>query len=489
MTVRLFIIFLPLLIGLMLLDPPELSIVWSLAGSVFIAGIVQTNWFTESAQDESVTRRLLRPGSMFHLMFVVFHIIGGAFHALNGAGHSFFGTRVPDPTYDPFVLSYCQRLMLLSHASVTAGMKLVGLHYGFPCYRVRSIPSYCLTMISLITLGISTAIASVPGFQYFASNLAGVSTTSVLVEIFTCVWYRRHKNLVVALVLFGMNLYSQAVSGWKGTVLFTMITLGALLYHLMPKVVILGGAAFLLVWALYFYPFARTLRPLLWYQGLPLDAAIEISIAQTLNLSLEQRLNIIWSSFSERVSDLTQFRKYVEYVPKVRPYYGFDIVAGSVVALVPRVFWPEKPNMEALSMQRVYEAGIASKRSRISAKSNFYQDAYLSGGEVAIVLACVSLGMFMISINRLCERLFGGYDIGTCLVYTSLFATPLHVTQNFEYLLGAMAMSILVVCAIFVVGRSTGWIVSAGKLNHGLQEQARISHAVRSVPIGSVNGC
>ena len=140
-------------------------------------------------------------------------------------------------------------------------------------------------------------------------------------------------------------------------------------------------------------------------------------------------------------------------------------------------------------MQRVYDTGIASKRSRISAKSNFYQDAYLSGGEVAIVLACVSLGMFMISINRLCERLFGGYDIGTCLVYTSLFATPLHVTQNFEYLLGAMAMSILVVCAIFVVGRSTGWIVSAGKLNHGLQEQARISHAVRSVPIGSVNGC
>ena len=84
---------------------------------------------------------------MFHLMFVVFHIIGGAFHALNGAGHSIFGTRVPDPTYDPFVLSYCQRLMLLSHASVTAGMKLVGLHYGFPCYWVRSIPSYCLAMI------------------------------------------------------------------------------------------------------------------------------------------------------------------------------------------------------------------------------------------------------------------------------------------------------------------------------------------------------
>src|SRR5207249_4545150 len=158
-----------------------------------------------------------------------------------------------------------------------------------------------------------------------------------------------------------------------------------------------------------------------------------------------------------------------------RPYYGFGILADSVVAVIPRILWPGKPDMEALSMERVYEAGVASKRSVISAKSNFYQDAYLSGGELAVVLACVALGMFIMSISRLCERFFGGYDIGTCLIYTSLFATALHMTQNFEYLLGSMAMSIVLMSAIFFLGRSTGWIIRAAEPNRSMHDQPRIS--------------
>src|SRR5206468_7407884 len=47
-------------------------------------------------------------------------------------------------TTDLLVLAECQRLMLLAHASVTAGMKLAGFRYEKPKYVIPSIPPYSL---------------------------------------------------------------------------------------------------------------------------------------------------------------------------------------------------------------------------------------------------------------------------------------------------------------------------------------------------------
>jgi len=484
MVARLVLIFSPLVIGPVLFDIPEYSIAWSLAASVFIASVAQTNWFRESAYDKSFTHSLLRPGAMFHVLFVSYHIIGGTIYALNGSGHSLFGTVVSDLTYNPTFMSKCQRLMLLSHASVTAGMKLVGFGYNQPQFRLRSIPPYHLTVVSFVILAISRTAVSFSGLRHFADTVAAISATAILVEIYMCLRYRRYGNLAVALVPLGMNLINQAVSGWKGLVLLTVLTLGALLYNLMPKRVLVVGTIFLFFWALYFYPFGLALRPLLWYKGVPQNIAVEMSINKTLSLSFEERLNVIWASFSARANDLVQFRKYIEFVPARHPYYGFDIVRNALIALIPRSFSPEKPDMEVVSMQRVYEAGVVSKRTTVSSKSSFYQDAYLSGGEWAIIVACVSLGMLMMAINRLCERLFGGYHIGTCLVYTSLFATAFHLPQSFEYFLGSAGLSFLLVFAIFFVGRSTGWIVRFSELEvrtDDVRSCARIPHRISAL--------
>jgi hypothetical protein len=464
MAIRILVIFLPYLVGLMWRDQPEASIALSLVSSILIAGIAQTDWFRQSGEKMGFTHHLLRPASMFHFIFVAYNVLGGAAYALNAAGYTLGRTVIPS-TGDLFLLAECQRLMLLSHTSITAGMKLAGFRYEKPKYMFPSIPPYSLIIVSFIGLGLGTLISSMPLLGQLSQKFLMISTAAISVDIALCIQRKRFNNLLLTLVLLGLNLLQQAVSGWKGGLLSTMIILGAMLYPLMPRRVILGGVAFLLFWALYFYPFGLALRPLIWHQGVEQDRAVEMSMDRALNMSLDERLDTVWEMMVGRANDLDQFVKYVEYVPANHPYYQFEILNNATIALIPRILWQEKPDLEKISMQRVYEAGIASRQSDVSAKSNFYQDAYLSWGEEGIILTCLLFGILTSLFSRACERLFGGYVIGTCIIYTSLFSAIVNQPSNFEYFLAASAMAIVLMLAIFALGRTTGWIIPASNLS------------------------
>src|SRR5439155_11497282 len=62
-------------------------------------------------------------------------------------------------------------------------------------------------------------------------------------------------------------------------------------------------------------------------------------------------------------------------------------------------------------------------------------------------------------ISRACERYFGGYAIGTCLIFTSLFGTAVDDAPNFLFFVGTVWTSVLMVLALFFIGRLTGWLV------------------------------
>jgi hypothetical protein len=473
MAIRILVIFLPYIIGLMWPDQPAFSIVWSLAGSIFIAVIAQTSWFRQSDEKVRVSHQLLRPVSMYHLMFVAYNVLGGGAFALNAAGYALGGKSPASALSDILLIAGCQRLMLLAHASVTIGMKLARLRYEKPKYVIPSIPPYSLIVISFITMGVGILVSANDTLGQLSQKIYALSAATISLDIVLCIRYRRYKNLVLTLLILGLNLFQQSVSGWKGNILWTVIMLGAMLYPLMPKLVVSAGSAFILFWALYFYPFGLALRPLLWYQGVAQDQAVEISIDRALNMSLDERLDIVWEMMVGRANDLNQFVKYIEYVPANRPYYGFEIVDNATIALVPRLIWPEKPDLEKISMQRVYEAGVVSRQSDVSAKSNYYQDAYLSGGEGAIILACLFFGMLTMLVSRACERLFGGYDVGTCIIYTSLLGTLVNQPPSFEYFLAAGAIAIVLMFILFALGRATSKLVWANQLSELPENQAQ----------------
>src|SRR3990172_7413457 len=158
---RLIILFLPSFFGLPWEDSPRFSIAWSLAGSLFIAWVSHTEWFRQSGEDVPVTHRLLRPLSMYQFYFLGLHVMGATFFALDAAGYNFHG-QVAEPNESLLALvAQVQRYMLLGHASVIAGMKLVGFRYDRPKYLIPSIPPYSLIVISFACLGVASVVTTI----------------------------------------------------------------------------------------------------------------------------------------------------------------------------------------------------------------------------------------------------------------------------------------------------------------------------------------
>jgi hypothetical protein len=317
--------------------------------------------------------------------------------------------------------------------------------------------------VSLLASLVGSFLLGFPSFRHLGFRLLDISLAALLVEIAFSLRNKRYSNLLAALALLVLTLVNQAVSGWKGLTLWTVITLCALLYPMMSKRIILVGAAFAVFWALYLHPFGLALRPLLWYQGVEQDKAIDMSLDKALNMSLDERVNGVWTLMVGRANDLYQFGRYLEYVPDKHDYYNLDLAGQAMVALVPRLIWPSKPDMEKVAMERVYAAGVVLQTSTVSAKSNFFQDGYLSGGSLGVFISCFIFGILTMVLSRMCESLFGGYEIGTCLIFTGLFASAINLPPAFIFFVGTVWTSIILALALFALGRMLGWIVPAGQ--------------------------
>lgn len=458
MIARLLVLFLPSIASLAWSDSPAILVAWSLAGSVSIAVLAQTSWFRQPRDGERAAERLLRPGFIFHFYFVAFHVLGGTAYVLNAAGYRFWTQTWHGSAYDLVMASRAQWLMLLGHAGTTAGMKLVGLSYGPPKYRVRNLPPYALLVVSAVAYAGATSMAGVPELYNVRHKLLDVSAVAVLLELALSLRRRHSTSMAATAVLLLLNVLQDAVSGWKGVVLTTAITLGAMLYPMTRRVVVAGGVAFVVFWALFLYPLGGAIRNLAWYSGVEHDAAVAISFEQALNLSFDERLEGVWQMLVGRANDLEQFKRYLEHVPGARPFYDTEIAREALIGLIPRFIWPTKPDLEKLAMQRVYEAGVTARSASVSAKANLYQEGYLSKGWVGILLASVLCGMIVMAISRLCERWFGGYTLGTCLIYTGLFAVSFNLPQAFLFFVNGAWASMLAVIGVFVLGRSFGFI-------------------------------
>jgi len=429
-----------------------------------IALIAQTRWFRQPGDKIDVRQQLLRPVSMFHFLFVTYHVIGAAAYALDAAGYSIAtGSFSSTIHLNLATIAESQRLMLLAHASVTVGMKLAGFRYAKPKYMMSSVPSYGLLVVSLLASLLGTFLLSIESLRHLGYRVLDISAAALLVEIAFSIRYRRRSNLLMAVGLLLLSLVNQAMSGWKGLTLWTMITLCALLYPMMSKRIVIIGVAFAIFWALYLHPFGVALRPLLWYQRVEQNKAVEMSMDKALNMSLEDRVSGVWTLMVGRANDLYQFGKYIDYVPEKHPYYDLDLAGEAMVALVPRIIWPTKPDLEKVAMERVYDAGVVFKESTVSAKSNFFQDGYLSGGSLGVIISCLIFGILTMLLSRMCETLFGGYEIGTCLIFTGLFASAINLPPAFIFFVGTIWTSLILTLTLFTLGRQMGWIVPAGQ--------------------------
>jgi hypothetical protein len=126
----------------------------------------------------------------------------------------------------------------------------------------------------------------------------------------------------------------------------------------------------------------------------------------------------------------------------------------STMAVIPRVFWPSKPNTEDMVMERVYDAGVIRRGSSVSAKPAFVVDAYLSGGSAGIFIALFLYGAIAQWISLKAEYLFGGYILGTALIFSGLFQIFWR-GLSFEFLVNSVFWSYISMIVIFKILRRT----------------------------------
>lgn len=165
-----------------------------------------------------------------------------------------------------------------------------------------------------------------------------------------------------------------------------------------------------------------------------------------------------WGFLANRLSEIGLFTHYVETTPDEIEYYGFDLLGQSIIVIVPRIVWAGKPVTEEMVMERVYNAGVVNRASNVSAKPQFIVDGYLSGGTLGVFLSLLIYGSIMQRISVQAEKLFGGYVIGTALIFSGLFQLFWR-GLSFEFLINTVFWSYVSMWLIFMLLRWTNLLI------------------------------
>jgi vacuolar-type H+-ATPase subunit I/STV1 len=264
------------------------------------------------------------------------------------------------------------------------------------------------------------------------------------------------KLILVNLVIFVLNMVMAVLSGWKEQVIVLLIILGAFSYPYYKKTVTII-TPFLIFIAFYILPsYTEVYRNLNWYGSADKIEAAQIALDEFSNSSNLSEKN--WEFLTYRLSEIGMFSIYVRNVPDRIDFYGFKILDQSLINLVPRILWKDKPITEEMVMQRVYENGITSEGVNVSAKPMYIVDAYLTSGIFGIFFFSLLLGSICSIVSVWAENLFGSYLIGSALVYNSLFNT-LWRSNCFEFLFASVLIGIIIMIVLFFLGRVSGLIL------------------------------
>ena len=100
-----------------------------------------------------------------------------------------------------------------------------------------------------------------------------------------------------------------------------------------------------------------------------------------------------------------------------------------------------------------HDAGVVNRNSNVSAKPAFIADAYLSYGAFGIFIFLFAYGAVAQAIACKAEMLFGGYILGTALIFSGLFQIFWR-GLSFEFLINSVFWSYITMLIIFKFMRS-----------------------------------
>ncbi len=360
------------------------------------------------------------------------------FYFLNLLGYVNF-EKTTDFIIDPdklMVAAQCQRYYCLGHAAFVSGL-LIAMKYPkrrkyiFDEANLADILFY----VALVTFPLYLIFDNVAGLSQFSNQFSFLSFIAGTLALAFAIPQKKIWNTSICIILYCSNFYSALVSGYKEPIILSVMVLGIFLYEDYKKLVLAVFVPSLLILFLLLPTYARIFRENNWDNNVAQDQATQLALdAAITQNSGDDFSDTNWNFLVSRFSEIEMFTKFVISTPDKIDYYNLDIIYQSFISVTPRIFWPDKPVTEAMVMERVYNAGVVYRGSQVSAKPAYIVDAYLSDGPFGVWVALFIYGMAAQLISQKAEVLFGGYLLGTALIFSGLFQI-LWRGLSFEFLL------------------------------------------------------
>jgi hypothetical protein len=435
---RIIVLFIPWAFASLLKSDYELSYMIAWLGSFLIFALTLTGWIRPLPEDRRIAEQLMRPIFLVQIIFAGYMACTSIFYFMDALGYQNF-EKLGQTIVDRERLQYtaaCQRYYCLGHAAFVSGI-LVFMDYSVKSkyYIEKHKLANLLMMFAVISFPVSIVFLTLPGLSQFYYQLNSLSFISGTLALAFAIPLKKPANTLICLAFYSFNFYQALVSGFKEPIILSVLILGIFLYPSYKKLVAAIFIPLLLLLFTLLPTYNRIFRQNAWSGDTSADEATQLAIDAALNSDENDDSN--WGFLVYRLSEIDMFIKFTQSTPKSVDYYGLTLVKQSGAAIIPRLFWPSKPNTEDLVMERVYDAGVVYRASNVSAKPAFVVDAYLSGGTFGIFLSMFLYGAVAQLISMKAEKLFGGYVLGTALVFTGLFQIMWRVL-SFEFLINTV---------------------------------------------------
>jgi hypothetical protein len=449
---RIVVLFIPFGLAMLFENDPLLSYFIAWLGSFLIFFITLTGKIKPIPTDRSFAEQIMRPVILVQLIFAGYMCCTSIFYLMNTYGYENF-KRTSDyflvDSYKLRIIAQCQRYYVLGHASFITGILTVMDYTKKPKYKIEiESVANLLLYAAILTLPLSVVFSQLPGLSQFSNQFNSLSFIAGTLALAFAIPQKKAANTAICLFLYFSNFYSALTSGFKEPIILSVMVLGIFLYPTYKKVVLITFIPTLFLLFTVLPTYARIFRANAWSGSTSADEATTLALDAALNDDDTDDTN--WGFFVYRLSEMDMFTEYVESTPEKVDFYKFDIVQQAAIAIVPRIFWPTKASTEELVMERVYVAGVVSRNAKVSAKPAYIVDAYLSYGVVGIIVALFIYGAVTQLISQKAEILFGGYLLGTALIFSGLFQI-LWRGLSFEFIVNSVFWSYVTMLLIHKV--------------------------------------
>jgi len=455
------ILFVPWLLSLIFQDFTILSYWIAWLGSFFIFYITLTGKLRPIPDDRTIAEQLMRPIFLVHIIFAAYMCCTSIFYFFSLLGYDDFhkvnGYFLIN--YDKLKLTaQCQRYYCLGHAAFVSGI-LVFMKYPVKKrYKVETEKiANLLLVLALASFGVGLIILLFPALYQFYIQLASLSFIAGTLALAFAIPLKKVMNTAICLILFFFNFYQAFISGYKEPIIISILVLGVFLYPNYKKLVTIIGGPILILLFVFLPAYVSSFREVAWSEEGSTDDASQIALDAALSGDTQDSN---WIFLVYRLSEIDMFTTFVYSTPTYVDFYGTKLLEQSAEAIIPRVFWPGKATTENLIMERVYDAGVINRGSTVSAKPAVIVDAYLSGGAVGIFVFLFIYGAAAQLISIQAEELFGGYVLGTALIFTGLFQTFWR-GLSIEFLVNTIFWSYIGMLIIFRILKMTKTLTPA----------------------------